>query len=783
MLPSRSAAALQNLALAVRGYLLSRRRGLLVGAALFLGVMTLLTGAGAGLDRMLRDVRDSLRAHPASGDVHIVEIDGRSLAELDRWPWPRSIHAAAIDRLHQAGVRSIAFDVDFSARSEPAEDAAMAAALARAGRSVVLPTLRQPAGAGSSEEIETVPIKPLADSAFLAAVNVRPDRDGYIRSMPLGIETQGTPRPSLASMVAEKASEIGRHFEVDYSIDPASIPRHSMVDLVRGQVPSEKLAGKRVIIGATAVEMGDRYPVPRHGVIYGVVIQALGAETLMQGPVPQQRSGVWPLLLALLAALLVAQPGKRKVRIGAFATLGLAVLTMPLVGEAVWATSFPIAPALAALSAATAIGGGLVLTERLQQRAMTDPGTGLPNLAALCAAADGCPGANIIVGRIDRFSTIASGLGPTATTNLLLRVADRLRFANRHATIYRTDEATLGWIEEGGDEEDLAERIEAITALMRSPVDCGRLIDVALTFGLSSGDKSAQQLVAEATFSASQAVQAGVRWQRFTEADSAATDRALALLGELDTAMASGQLWNAYQPKLDLATGRIIGAEALVRWQHPQFGPITPDQFIPIIEEHKRVGDLTVFVLDQAIEDALGWAAAGHPIGVAVNVSATLLADHGFIERIAQILQTSRLPTEHVTIEVTESAAMHSPDRAIAALESWRALGVNISIDDYGTGQSSLGYLQMLPATELKIDKSFVQSIGTDRRNAIMVRSTVALAHELGMKVVAEGIEDAACLELLREMGCDTAQGYHIARPMPAEALTEHLSQGSRLAA
>ena len=782
-MPTRSAAALESIALAVRGYLLSRRRGLLVGAALFLGVMTLVTGAGAGLDRFLRDVRDSMRSHPASGEVHIVEIDGRSLSELDRWPWPRSIHAAVIDRLHQAGVRSIAFDVDFSARSEPAEDAAMAAALARAGRSVILPTLRQPAGAGSSEEIETVPIKALADNAFLAAVNVRPDRDGYIRAMPLGVETKGTPRPSLASMVAEKASEIGRQFEIDYSIDPSSIPRHSVVDLVQGKIPPAALAGKRVIIGATAVELGDRYPVPRYGVIYGVVIQALGAETLMQGPVPQRLSAAWPLLLALLATLLVALPGNRRLRIGGFVVLGAGVLLLPLAGEALWAASFSIAPALAALSAAAAIGAGLIVTEREQQRAMADPATGLPNLPALCSATAGCQSPNIVVGRIDRFAAIASGLGPSATANLLLRVADRLRFANHQATIYRTDDATLAWIEEGADEESLAERIEAITALMRSPVDCGRLIDVALTFGLSSGDKSAQQLVAEATFSASQAAQAGVRWQRFTEADSAATDRSLSLLGELDTAMASGQLWNAYQPKLDLATGRITGAEALVRWQHPLFGAITPDQFIPIIEEHHRVGDLTVFVLEQAIEDALGWGESGHPIGVAVNVSATLLADHAFIERIARVLQTSRLPTEQVTIEVTESAAMHSPDRAIAALESWRSLGVNISIDDYGTGQSSLGYLQMLPATELKIDKSFVQSIGTDRRNAIMVRSTVALAHELGMKVVAEGIEDAGCLELLREMGCDTAQGYLIARPMSAGALADHLADAARLAA
>ena len=673
--------------------------------------------------------------------------------------------------------------MDFSATSAPQEDAALAAALARAGRSVILPTMRQPAGSGSSDEIESVPIKAFADNAFLAAVNVRPDRDGYIRTMPLGIETQGIARPSLASMIAEKTAEIGRDFEVDYSIDPASIPRHSMVDLVQGKVPPSALAGKRVVVGATAIEMGDRYAVPRHGVIPGVVIQALGAETLMQGPVPTARSGLWPLLLALLAAVLVASPGNRRLRIGAFGLVGLAVLFSPLVGEALWATTFPIAPALTALCAAVAIGVGLILTERVQQRAMADAATGLPNLAALAAVAAGRSGANVVVARIDRFAAIASGLGPAATANLLLRVADRLRFANREAIIYRTDDATLSWIEEGTDEESLAERIEAVTALMRSPVDCGRLIDVALTFGLAAGEKSAQQLVAEATFSASQAAQSGVRWQRFTEADSAATNRALSLLGELDTAMASGQLWNAYQPKLDLATGRITAAEALVRWHHPLFGPITPDQFIPIIEEHKRVGDLTVFVLEQALEDALGWAETGYPIGVAVNVSATLLADHAFIERIARILQTSRLPTEQVTIEVTESAAMHSPDRAIAALESWRALGVNISIDDYGTGQSSLGYLQMLPATELKIDKSFVQSIGTDRRNAIMVRSTVALAHELGMKVVAEGIEDAACLELLREMGCDTAQGYLIARPMSAGALSDFLGERQRLAA
>jgi EAL domain-containing protein (putative c-di-GMP-specific phosphodiesterase class I) len=249
------------------------------------------------------------------------------------------------------------------------------------------------------------------------------------------------------------------------------------------------------------------------------------------------------------------------------------------------------------------------------------------------------------------------------------------------------------------------------------------------------------------------------------------------LLGELDSAMAGGQLWNAYQPKLDLRTGAIVGAEALVRWAHPKRGPIGPDSFIPAIEGAGRIRDLTAHVLQQALEDALHWSESGHPIGVAVNVSATLLADHEFIETVGAILQGHPLANDRVTIEVTETAAMTSPDRAIAALESWRSLGVGISIDDYGTGQSSLNYLQKLPATELKIDKSFVQAIATDSRNAIMVRSTIGLAHELGMTTVAEGIEDADCLRLLAEMGCDTAQGYHVGHPMSAADMSAFLAE------
>ena len=764
--------------------LLARRRTIVFSVAAALGSLVLVTGVGSAVDQGLRSVRDGVRSRPASGEVHIVEIDSRSLNQIHKWPLPRSVHAAAIDRLHQAGARVIAFDVDFSSVSNPAEDAKLAASLKAAGGSVIIPSFRQNAGSGSSEYIENAPIKVLADNAFLGSVNVTADGDGYVRTMLLGVETLGTPRPSLPTLLAESTAAVGQSFAIDYAIEPESIPRHSLVDLIDGRVPVAELIGKRILIGATAIEMGDRYTVPRHGVIPGVVIHAIAAETLLTGRIPESWSGSAPLLLMLLVIGVTVRMSGRTKPIASLAAGTAALLALPLVTEAFLAVSMPIAPALAAAGAAALLGASAMFIETNRESSLTDADTGLPNLKALEAAIDKLPAANIVVAHIDRFAVIAAGLGPDSTSKLILRVADRLKLATNQSQIYRTDEASLAWVEAPEDEVSLGDRIDAVSALMRAPIEAGRLVDVVLSFGLAGGQgHEAKQLVANASLAALNAWQKDSRWEKFSEADSAATSWHLSLLGELDMAMASGQLWNAYQAKLDLTSGSIVAAEALVRWDHPERGPIQPDSFIPLVEENGRARDLTAYVLNQALEDAIAWEEKGFPIGVAVNVSASLLADHAFIEEVGQIVQGSRLPSNRVTIEVTETAAVHSPERAIAALESWRGLGVSISIDDYGTGQSSLAYLQKLPANELKIDKSFVQTIGDDRRNAIMVRSTIALAHELGMKVVAEGVEDAACLALLAEMGCDTAQGYFISRPISGDALAEFLQDRGRKAA
>lgn len=749
--------------------MLQRWRLLALAVGGLAGLATLQTDAGDGLDQALKNQRAGWSERPASGRVHIVEIDARSIAEFKRWPWPRSIHAAAVDRLRESKAAMIAFDVDFSSPSEPDQDSALAAALRRAGGSVILPTFRRNSGA------DAVPLPQLASASFLAAANVVPEAHGELRFMPYAVQVAGAPRPSLASMVAERPGGAGEMFAIDRSIDPATIPRHSMTDLVAGRIPAGALAGKRVLIGSTAMELGDDYAVPRHGLIPGVVAQALAAETLLEGNPPRPLGGGWALALALALAGACLKLSGGRFMAPALAATGVATLLLPSAGE--WAgLDVAVAPALLALAAAAGAGVAGRAAWRRRETSLADSRTGLPNLAALERDCRGTGPATIAVARIDGLTDLLSALGPDGTAALVRKVAERLAFAASAERVYRIDEAGLAWVEP--EEAALDERFESIDAVMRAPFPAGRNVEVRTHFGAARGDGAqARQLCADAGLAALHAAERGNRWQLFTASDSEQASWRVSLLAELDSALARGELWNAYQPKLDLRSGRIGAVEALVRWDHPERGTLAPDSFIPLIEQHGRAADLTLHVMARALADAAAWRAAGQPLGVAVNISATLLQDRLFLHRLEQLLQSSGFPPDRVTLEVTESAAMADPEGAVVALEGWRKLGVGVSIDDYGTGQSSLSYLQKMPATELKIDRSFIAAMAAGSRDRILVRSTVAMAHELGLAVVAEGVEDEICLELLREMGCDQAQGYGIARPMPAGEVA-HFARG-----
>jgi diguanylate cyclase (GGDEF)-like protein len=251
----------------------------------------------------------------------------------------------------------------------------------------------------------------------------------------------------------------------------------------------------------------------------------------------------------------------------------------------------------------------------------------------------------------------------------------------------------------------------------------------------------------------------------------------LQTLEQLRTALDTDQLDNHYQAKLHLRSGTVVGVEALIRWNHPDRGRLSPDLFLPLAEQAGLMRRLALGVLERALRDLSAWRAAGRDLTMAVNLSVSNLQDVALPEQVAMLLDTFGVPAEALVLEITQDVLMADAARSQQVMAALRRLGVRLSIDDYGTGYSSLAYLRALPVDELKLDRSFARNLTTDERAAAIVRSTLQLSLDLGMSMVVEGVEDAATLLALRSWGCDVAQGFHIARPMPADEFLGWLAE------
>ena len=249
--------------------------------------------------------------------------------------------------------------------------------------------------------------------------------------------------------------------------------------------------------------------------------------------------------------------------------------------------------------------------------------------------------------------------------------------------------------------------------------------------------------------------------------------RELAIVSDLEVAVKEKQLHILYQPKVSMRTGRANQVEALIRWNHPQLGYLAPDEFIPLLEQAGNISKLTEFALKTVIEQSRKWSSDGFDITAAVNLSANDLFDMNLPDTVANLLSFYMVEPSNIVLEITESAVMQDVRVAIGVLRRLRALGVRLSLDDFGTGQSSLALLKQLPVDELKIDKSFVQHLKAKSGDALIVKSTINLGHNMGLKVVAEGLETEESWALLDAYGCDMVQGYMISRPMTADDFAE----------
>jgi diguanylate cyclase (GGDEF)-like protein len=416
-----------------------------------------------------------------------------------------------------------------------------------------------------------------------------------------------------------------------------------------------------------------------------------------------------------------------------------------------------------------------------------DPLTELPNRRTFRQRAEASVRAAhrstaIAVFALDRFKEVNDTLGHRNGDALIEQLGARLLKAMRPGdTVARLGGDEFGVIvREVADAAEAAEVLHRLRTVLSDGiiVDCLPLaVEASAGFALAPDDgDDVDTLLRHADVAMYAAKRRHLGLARYDDADNPHDGGALALVGELHRALAEDELVLHYQPKADVCSGRVSAVEALVRWQHPELGLLFPDSFIPAVEQTELIEPLTAWVIEHALRD-LDVVDPDGELRVAVNVSARSLGRADFAASILDVLRRCGARPDRVILEMTETALLVDPERATVALAELADAGIRISIDDFGAGQTSLGYLATLPVDEVKIDKRFVLDMALNPRNAAIVRSVVELAHSLGFTVTAEGVETADSLTDLRAMRCDAAQGYLLSRPVPPEHLLDNIQQ------
>jgi diguanylate cyclase (GGDEF)-like protein len=439
--------------------------------------------------------------------------------------------------------------------------------------------------------------------------------------------------------------------------------------------------------------------------------------------------------------------------------------------------------------AGVALGKGR-LVDRLEHQEAHDALTGLPNRAALHRRLDEllseptAAGVAVLLMDLDDFKNVNDSLGHHHGDAVLQHVARLLDDAvPEHVTVARL----------GGDEfavlvpqvasvQEAVEIAEQLRTALRTPATVsGIRLEVSASLGVAVAPEHGDDVAGLLRHADMAMYQAKNSHRGISVFDPAArtpeNPAQLALVGELREALGRGELRLYVQPKADAFTGEVVGVEALVRWQHPRHGLIMPDEFIPIAERNGLIKALTAEVLDAAITAAALWAAAGDPIAIAVNLSPRSLLGTDLAEQVAALLAARHAGPGLLTLELTESSMMTDPTGVAALMVKLHRMGVRLSIDDFGTGYSSLSTLRKLPLDEIKIDKSFVMGLEESADDETIVRSVVHLGLNLGLRVVAEGVENERVWRILRQMGCTQIQGYYLSRPMPVDDFSAWLTE------
>lgn len=734
-------------------------------AAIAIGILCGILDLPRPLEDSYRQVRALVRLRPADGATAIVFIDDRTLNTLKVSETRRGDDARVLDRIFANGARKVVFDAAYRDTSTPDQDGRLIAALKRhEGRVAIgstMPVNGEEFG-GNAQKVTNPIFRPHAQTVVM---------DGF--QNPLGMswilpsegEVLGTVQPSIATWLSGYRGK-SVYFRPDLSIDFATIPQASYIDVLNGRVPRSFFAGRDVVIAPASRTVPDLYAMPLRGMISGAQIHVVGTQTLRER-VPLNLFWFPGLILAAAVVVWQARRPNPARRVSAMAMAIL--LAIPIVLDFV-AIGFDVFSGVACLAF-----GSLRLSKLARETYRGQ--TSLLRIEQF-ESDDTILGKDVIALKIRNLPAISATLEKGQVELLLTKIEGVLQ-STEPVKRFAFDKDTFVWLRDTMPSEELENHLRGLHAVLRTGFSIGASTpDLALAFGFDSDhDAALRERVENAIQNAEDAAQSGKLL--LSDGTSSGRDRAwrVNILSEFDHATKAGEVEVLFQPKVSLATGAIVGAEALLRWQHPDRGLIHPDEIIAAAEEHNRIDLVTHFVLDRAIGMARQIIARQPAFRIAVNISALDLQDPLFALEVEHYLAGHSVPASSLVLEVTETAPIDNDRVAAGVLSALKRMGVRLSVDDFGVGHASLHYLRRIPADEVKIDKSFVMGMRSSADDLALVRTVIDMIHSLGRTVVAEGVEDKETAAMLRELGCELGQGFYFSKPIPMELLLEEVGR------
>ncbi|MFO6447129.1 EAL domain-containing protein [Erythrobacter sp. NE805] len=729
-----------------RDVLSSKRARVAVGAILF-GLVAVAIELPLPAEDFYRAVRAEIRTRPAPQDIAMIAVDDKTLNAFNGDLPTRVQESRMIDTLVALDVRRIAFDRAHASIETPEANAVFAATLARHPGRVWLGAVPHHEE-GFQVVDETLPLPQFRRVADMAAMNGRGSPFALSVSFPTSVTIEGRRHPSLSAALAGYEGP-DRLYRPDYAFDPRTVPTYSYVDVLEGRVPARALAGRNVIIGEAFFKSSDAYIMPlRSGRVPGAYFHIMGAHTLKRG-VPLDLAWIPAMALAIAAILWLAR-GRSK-SIGVLGAAAIVMLIAPFVLDD-FGINIDIMCALLALAFA---GIGFQRINRKYYSRTVDAMT--TTAIATEAPREECDVYSLKIANLAELSEdwTAREIGDFVNT-LIGYVKGPGEVGD---VAFERD--LLVWLAPRMDSAELERHADGLALMLKTAINHDwQSSNGAPALGIDTNHELPVALrIKRAMQVAEEAATRGVRFIINDAAHLEARNHRLGLIRVLEKGLRERNIGVAYQPKIDLASGRIVGAETLIRWRPDGGELVNPQELVLAAEAGDRINELTTVVLETALAEAKQAIALDPRFKLAVNMSAKSLSDTHLLFDIMTMLGRHGFPAENLTLELTETAKLED-QRIAPQIAALKARGIGLSIDDFGTGQSNLEYIEKLPSSELKIDKRFVQHMATSEESRAVVRATIEIAHSLGKTVVAEGVEDFAVAAALKAMGCDQAQGY-----------------------